>query len=354
MYKRGSKYFAWNPLTGKREATGCTDRKAAQSVVAGWERQHADPAWHDASTKTLADLWELVRREKAAQERAVGTLEVYEEKFVQIARVAGIVHPRLGERTPVVALCAPAWVDSFVAQREIEGVSRSTIFKELVCLRQSLRFAERLNWTPANWRAAFKVGFSDGYVPRTAHLPYQRWLDLVGAFRSQHRRAHVAWMLGTGANYSEAAKAAAADISDDSVRIHGTKSLYRDRTVPIFEPMAPFVGIARAWLEAHEGFPRWTSSNQVRDLAKACERAGLPKLTSNDLRRSFATVLARSGLPFELLAKIMGHGSTHMVTRVYAQLKGKSLVETAIRSIRQWDVGGTDETKRDETKANEE
>jgi integrase len=43
-------------------------------------------------------------------------------------------------------------------------------------------------------------------------------------------------------------------------------------------------------------------------------------VTPNDLRRTFGSWLAQRGVPLFHAAKLMGHGSTKMLERIYAQL----------------------------------
>ncbi|HMJ14785.1 MAG TPA: tyrosine-type recombinase/integrase, partial [Polyangiaceae bacterium] len=50
-------------------------------------------------------------------------------------------------------------------------------------------------------------------------------------------------------------------------------------------------------------------------------------VTPNDLRRTYASWLAQAGVPMLHAMKLMGHGSTQMLERVYAQLAPEHLKE---------------------------
>jgi integrase len=65
-------------------------------------------------------------------------------------------------------------------------------------------------------------------------------------------------------------------------------------------------------------FPPW--GHVRRDPAATCERAGIAKISCNDFRRTFATSLAEQGGPEAVTASLLGHASTAMVRRVYAQI----------------------------------
>lgn len=339
MYRRGSTWHAWNPVTKQRETTGCTDRRAAESVVAGWQRAAADPSYRDAASKTLADLYRVVTDEKRRRGKAEGTQEMYDQKLRQWARVAGLIEPRLGERTPLGTVFTPSFVDAFEAHRLAEGISQSTIHKELVAIRQGGKLCARRGWLPGvDWRSALPVGASDGYVPQTAYLPIADWPKLIDMLPPA-RAAQVAWHLGTGANAAEARAARPEHLLDGLVKIPGTKTRFRDRTIPVLTLFSPYVQLGASWLRARGEFLHWTS--EQRDMRAACRRAGVTECTSNRLRASFASALVQAGVPFDLAAKMLGHGSTKMLTLVYGQIPATHLASLIDPILRQWDAGVT-------------
>lgn len=351
MFKRGKKYFAWNPLTGKREATGCTDRKAAEFVVAEWERRAADPSYNDAASKTLGHGAELLMAVLRRSDKADATISMYDQKIAQLGRV-------LGDQTPLQALMHSDRIDAYIAQRETEGVSASTIHKEIVALRQILKHAKRKRWVRGDLDEALPVGFSPKYEPRKTFLPIEQWtrlLDEIGYVTppkrprdkrepkpiavpppSPERRAHLAFALATGANDNECRRAVRShiDLRKGFVFIDGTKRETRRRYVPIMAPTRPM--LERVLKDAPgKGdaplFAPWP--NMWRDLGRRCKALGLPRLTSNDLRRSFGSMLARAGVPFEVIAKLMGHKSTKMVMEVYGQLRPEDLADIVNRLV---------------------
>lgn len=73
-------------------------------------------------------------------------------------------------------------------------------------------------------------------------------------------------------------------------------------------------------------FPgRWYKHKMRLDLADKCAKASIAPVTANDLRRTFASWLANRGVPEIVTLRLMGHTSSTMVRRVYAQLSRDTL-----------------------------
>lgn len=365
MFKRGGKYYAWNPLTGKRESTRCRDKQAAISVVAEWERRAADPTYYDAASKTLAHGAELLMATLRQKDKAEPTIKMYDQKIAQLGRV-------LGDRTPLQSLMHSDRIDAYITQRESEDVSASTIHKELVALRQIFKQAKRKKWVKGELDEVMPVGFSPKYVPRKTFIPVEDWPRLLDApvlvdprprprdhvkpklleYRLHARRAaHLAFALATGANDNECKRARRRHIDLESgfVFIDGTKRESRRRYVPITAITRPL--LERVLRDAPGDdllFAAW--GNMWRDLGNRCLALGLPRMTSNDLRRSFGSMLARAGVPFEVIAKLMGHKSTKMVMEVYGQMRPQDLADIVNKLVAapaaEWDVGGTSNRKQ--------
>lgn len=339
MFRRGRYWYAYHPVTKRKTPTHCTDRQAAEKTVARWQREAADPTHRDTPAKTLADAYQLVTAEKLRRGKSAGTREMYDQKLRQWARVAEHIGPRLGEFTPLAVVFTADFVDAFERYRREEGIKSNTLHKEFVAIRQAGKLSARRGWLAGiDWSSSLPVGFSPEYEPRTAHLPMPLWQRLLDAL-PPNRRAVVAWHLGTGANAGEATLARAEHLRPDAVQIRGEKTKFRDRVVPILGPMRPFVEVGAAWLREHGKFDTWNNVN--RGLRAACRRASVPELTTNDLRRSFASALVQAGVPFDLAAKLMGHGSTKMLTMVYGQLDASHLAALIDPIVSRWDANGT-------------
>jgi integrase len=64
------------------------------------------------------------------------------------------------------------------------------------------------------------------------------------------------------------------------------------------------------------GLP-WDPSNVRDELARICADAGLWRVRPHELRHSTASILNDRGVPLELIADLLGHVDTTMVSRVY-------------------------------------
>lgn len=78
--------------------------------------------------------------------------------------------------------------------------------------------------------------------------------------------------------------------------------------------------------------PRWTSS-QVREcMLRWCPKAGIEHVVIKDLRRTFCSWMAQAGVPELHVIRLMGHGSSTMVRRVYAHFDDSSF-EHAVAAL---------------------
>ncbi len=321
VYKRGSVWWGLGPVPGSRRrvrrSTGCRDRAAAEATVRRWERESADPAHAAQAAATLADALRLLidRREEEALagRKSPSTVSFYRSKCGHLARVLG-ADLRL-------ELAHPSDVDRYVSQRRREGSSDHTISKELVALRGALKLARRAGLWRGDPAELLPVGFAPAYRPRTRWLSSAE-LQLLLAQLTPDRAARVAWIVATSGNWRESERAERADVAPDlrSVRVRGTKTTYRERTVPIVAPWQR--QLLEHALRHAEGaellFRPWR--NVRRDLLEACARAAIPRCSPNDLRRTTAQWLRHAGVAADTIGAVLGHADSRMVERVYGRL----------------------------------
>ena len=252
-------------------STHCTDKKAAEALGRQWERDAADPDHAAQDKATVADaLGTLIAtRESEARvgRKSDATVDFYRVKSGHVNRIMGAV--RLRE-------LRARHVDAFIEQRRNEGAQETTIHKELVALRASLKLAKRANIWRGDPADVCPVGFSPGYVPRTRSLSVAEALAIIRQLPDD-RAAAVAFMVATGAEWSAVERAERADVAVDHscVLIRGKKRITRWRQVPIVTPLARGVlAFALAKGEGQDGalFTRWP--NVRRDIHNACARAG--------------------------------------------------------------------------------
>lgn len=344
----------------RKRSTACTDRAAAEALGRQWEREGANPALARARGLTLSHALELLVEQREEQARAgarsADTAAFYAAKSGPLLRELGADYP--------LARLSPAEVDRYVSTRRAQWaddartrrVKDSTIAKELTALRAALRLCARRGL----WRGDLEPLFpgpselSGASTPRDRVLSTQEALLLLLSLRVSNHVAIVAFALATGAEWRAITLAQRGDVAPDrsSVRLRGTKSVQRDRVVPIVASWQR--GLLDLALDQAEGagallFAPWT--NPRRDLGAALARAGcaaagcprlgvcgrgacrdpehaagaLPRASPHDLRRTFGTWLRAGGLPPDLVGLLLGHRDGRMAERVYARLSPSEL-----------------------------
>jgi integrase len=239
---------------------------------------------------------------------------MYDRHIRHLARV-------LGGGTVLASIQARE-IDGYTSTRLAEGAARSSVGKELSTLRGTLKLARRHKEYPHPIDEVMPNGFSLDYTPGTAHLREAEVRKLLAAL-PPHRRAVVAFIVGTGADWVSVELAARGDVNQKAgtVLVRGTKNRHRHRTIPILPVFADMVAFAAR----HIPFEPW--GNVRRDLAIACGRAKVPAVTPRDLRRTCGSILRQKGVEPHLIAKMLGHADSRMVERVYGQLPPDALGE---------------------------
>jgi integrase len=306
-----------------RRSTKCTDKRAAASVLARWERAAADPAESKAATTTLATGVERMMLDREQRGRSDATLRFYGAKASRLTEV-------MGADTPLSAIDA-SMVDDYITRRlsgyvgadgaHVKAVSRHTVGKELTTLRIVLKLARRRGEYQRHPDDVLPLNWESGYQPRERVLRDAAELDRLLAVLPPHRRAWVAWTVITAARPAASARAVPDDLQVEAglVLVRGSKTPRSWRWVAIMPWVEYLVPLVRLPLV------RWPDTTASRDLAAACRRAGIEKATLTDLRRTGSTWLRERVGDASLVGAWMGHSSPAMASRVYARLEGERL-----------------------------
>jgi integrase len=321
LFKRGGTWYGWFfEADGKRiqRSTRCRDKQAAEAVLREWERRASDPAYAAANTATLERALAEFLADRARKGRAKGTLDSYRVKAGHVVRL-------LGGETKLARIGARE-IDLYTDLRHREGASRNTVHKELTVIRVALKLAKRNGEYPKDIDQVMPYGFSPEYKPRTRFLTATEAQALFRELTAD-RSACVAFILATGARWSEAVSARFEDVDQGRglVFLRGTKTESARRVVPIVGAGVPLLEHALRYAQGAEGllFTAWGSVR--RDLAVACKRAGIAPVTPNDLRRTCATWLRQRDVEPHLIASVLGHRDSRMVERVYGRMPAASL-----------------------------
>lgn len=344
------------------------DRAAAATIVAGWERDAADPDHARKAGATLSDaikgMLANVNAAATAGKRSLETPDFYKRKAGHLIRLL-----EGGENyrpLPLQRLDAPM-VDSYIAARRAEWsvapkpervtpgrrgaggpftipaepgrhVTDSTIHKELVALRLALKWAKRAGLWSGEIDALLP-SFSPEYKPRKRFLDADQINQLFAKLTSDDA-ARVAFITATSAEWGATKRAERDDIAGDDVFLRGTKRSTRERTVPVVLPLQRSL-LAYALEHAQGKAPllfKESYAHFQQALARAAVQLGFGRISANDLRRSCSTWLRAAGVPDELNACVLGHADTRMVARVYGQMPLATL-RARLSSVLDCDAG---------------
>jgi integrase len=159
-------------------------------------------------------------------------------------------------------------------------------------------------------------------LARSRHLSFANVLRLIEAtpvpFKAIESLAHC------GMEVSAILRLTRGDVNlaEGTVHAKGTKTAWRDRTVPIQEWAQPHVKAAtRGKHPAAKLFPE-ILNGRVYDVHEAtCEKLGaeFAHYRFHDARRSFAITALKNGATHEAVAYILGHKDASLVLRVYGR-----------------------------------
>ena len=130
----------------------------------------------------------------------------------------------------------------------------------------------------------------------------------------------------TGMRLGEAINITWADISEDSVRIKGTKTESADRILLIHPSLQELLDKISSYRESRLPQEKvLRRKNILKPLRKACKSLGIPPLRHHDLRHYFATRAVDAGIPPPVAAQLLGHkDSGQLIFKTYYQTSTKA------------------------------
>jgi integrase len=209
-------------------------------------------------------------------------------------------------------------VVGYIAVRTNKGLSRHTIHKELVVLRQTLKEAR----ARGNFTGTLDVipAYKAQYEPRRRWLTPEEFQRLLAAV-PEERRTWLMIQVYTGAELAAMQRLtwAHVDLDHGTIDVPGTKNAARYRgRVPLHGALATHLAKLDKTQPLLQPWPR-----VHRDLRRACIGAKLGRVSTHDLRRTFGSWLVQAGVDILHVAKLMGN-SPAMVARVYGQTSDAS------------------------------
>jgi integrase len=213
-------------------------------------------------------------------------------------------------------------IEDYIVKRKGEGISNSTINRELACLKRMFSLA--IKWGDAKFNPVKDVDFLEEPPGRTRYLTEQEAMDLLDA-SSPALRPIVFTALNTGMRLNEILSLTWDRVHLESsiepyIELDATKN-NKKRFIPLNDDMI-------AMMENLKGrHPQYVFIGQrgkpVREIrtpfANALDKAGIQNFKFHDLRHTFASHFVMSGGDLLTLKELLGHSSLQMVMR-YAHL----------------------------------
>lgn len=213
----------------------------------------------------------------------------------------------------------PLLIERFIAKRREDGVKKSTINRDLACLRKMFNKAIDWEFLSKNPLAQIRL-FSEQEYKRERILSKEEEMRLIEA-GSEHIRPVILTSLHTGMRIGEILNLPwnQIDFSAKRIRVKKTKS-GKARSIPINNALlgelmklrsrngqSPFV-----FFNPKTGKPLTSVKTAFK---AACRRAGIKELTFHDMRRSFATRILQKGADIETVRSLLGHHSISVTQR---------------------------------------
>lgn len=340
VYKRADSPYLWcwgYYPDGRiwKASTKQSAPRAAEKAARVIERQRLErvDAGVELEPIALSAALDALAEHKRRKRVRPGTLEKLASKRLVLERIFGAranVHALTLEdleryvdvrrretvrRVDVVAI-GPAHV------RE-EPIKDHTIAMELGQLIAALRRLKKHDLYDGDPAALWPEALDEAiYKPRDRWLRVEEYSALLPQL-TEHRRRYVTLYVTTGVRFSELYQC---ERAGDVLRVTQTKGNAKVGEVKTRD--VPLSVDARAVLDAHPlPWPVWQKGRMGDDLKRACARAGIARVSANDLRRTFVSWLANAGVPELTVVRLVGHASSTMVRRVYAQLAPATLAE---------------------------
>lgn len=351
LYRRHDSPYIWctgYDAAGERwhASTKQTSQRSAEKAARAIERERLSDVIAPIAEISVTEALDVLRDHKLRKRCREGTMQKFAQKRAPLERI-------LGAKTNVHALSLASMERYTDTRRKdlvhrvelatVDGkrtrlhrdqpISDQTISMEVEVLLAALRRLRK-----HGLYAGDPADLCPDELREATYTPRDRWLT-VDEYRALHgtlaesKQRYLAAYVYTGMRRGELYQC---ERAGDVLRIQQTKGNAKVGEVRIRE--VPIAAELRPVLDAHPlPWPRWPGPRMGDDLKRACARVGIAHVSANDLRRTFCSWLCNAGVPELSVIKLMGHSSSAMVRRVYAQLAPSTLEEAIARLPR---IGG--------------
>jgi integrase len=238
-----------------------------------------------------------------------------------------------------------ATLNDFEVARRKQGVTDSTIRRDLMCLSSMFRCARVWKWASENPAAEYlseakKRGMTEA-PPRDRFLSHAEEDELFGHIADMrkkvkgHRDTHgwqmqeavFAFAVDTGLRAEETFSLTWPQVDLDANQVRVTKEVAkgkRARIVPIF--LRSHALLSKLPRSEHSKFVFWHRDGKryrhmYVQLMRICEKVGIEDFEFHDLRRTCGVRLIRDhGFSLERVSLWLGHNNINITEKVYAFL----------------------------------
>jgi len=224
----------------------------------------------------------------------------------------------------------PLQIEKYRIKRLNEGVSKSTVNRELATMRKMFNLAIDWDYVKSNPVAKIKF-FSEKDNRKERILSSEEERRLIQE-SSEHLRPVIVTALQTGMRRGEILGITwkCVDLSKRLIRIENTKS-DRSRLIPfnnvLFDEL---LKLKKLNSKSDYVFVNPETKKPYQDVKTgfnaSCRRAGIKKLRFHDLRHTFASRLVEAGISIITVKELLGHSSVK-VTERYTHSNGDSKKE---------------------------
>lgn len=332
--RKGSPYWwvKYTDASGKPtyRSTGTTDHEEAKALEAKWRHEtHQLRQWGIRPEHTFDEMMHAFITAKQSEWRAVERVGIACRRLQP--HFTGMIAERIRR----------ADVSSYIQKRKKDGVSGSTINRELDLLSAAANFARiTLEWDVQNPVTGMSLKEPEGRL---------RWIKKDEAERliaeasiekkSPHLADFIRLALNTGCRKNELLTLSwdRVDLVAGCIRLEGenTKNGKR-RVVPLSEVARDALANRARFRAEHCPESPWVFAHKNGERVKymqngfeaACYRAGIKDFRVHDLRHTCASWLVSAGVPIFEVKALLGHGSIEMTER-YAHLAPENLGRVA-------------------------
>jgi integrase len=323
LFRRGKTYWARAQRDNReiRRSLKTKDRKTAERRARLWLNELDAIAWGEKPRRSYPDAEEKFIREHLITIKP------------RAARRYGDSLKHLSEHFGDKTLCqiTSAELSSFETKRRGDGVSPSTIRRDLACLSSLLTSCVDWEWLDANIVPAYlrrrsKRGLKEG-APRTRYLTEAEETALLEAATPDVRRS-IVLAIDTGLRREElfSLRWNQVDVERGIITTTTMTKSGRLRSVPLPERsreiLPALIDIAGYVLINPDTGKRYLQMN--KGFKAAVRRAGIAHLQWHDLRRTAGCRwLQRDGKSIMEVSMLLGHSSVQVTEQRYAFLESE-------------------------------